>query len=373
MAAVDPEWYSTMTDSTLGGVIKLARVAEHEKRNFGLDLVRAVAITLVYLAHGVTALKSLAMGVDLFFVLSGFLIGRIYFRSQAKGEFSLWRFWQSRWLRTLPPYYAALGLYAVSAAWFGGDSVHWYYIFFAQNYMGLDGFGPSWSLCVEEHFYLALPLLAGLVDRVGGRRSFLWLLPVVAVLPQAFRSYSAWRNGGLAPVWWETHYHFEGLVMGVLLAYLFVERQDVWIRIRPLAFGLSLLPVLAVVSMSVSPSGIFTLHGALLIYALGFAGWVRALYDLRWEPLGRVGRYGKELIHGLALASYSIYLVHVLFLDGIREWVLAWPRGPVKSMFIMSVTMLMAVVFYFLVERPTISMRDRYLQRGKRILKVTAV
>lgn len=342
-------------------------------RNFGLDLVRAVAITLVYLAHGVTALESFAVGVDLFFVLSGFLIGRIYFRSQAKGEFSLRRFWQSRWWRTLPPYYAALGLYAVNAVWFRGDQVHWYYIFFAQNYVGLDGFGPSWSLCVEEHFYLALPLLAGFVDRAGGRRSFLWVLPVAAVLPQAFRSYSSWRNGGLAPVWWETHFHFEGLVMGVLLAYLFVERLDLWIRIRTLAYVLSLLPVVALVEMKIAPGGIFTLHGALLVYALGFAGWVRALYDLRWEPVSRVGRYGKGLIHGLALASYSIYLVHVLFFDGIRGRMLAWPRGPVKSMFIMAVTMLMAGAFYFLVERPTISMRDRYLQRRKRVLKVNVV
>src|ERR1700712_2974111 len=95
----------------------------YANRNFGLDLARALAITMVFLSHGVSALETLGVGVDLFFLLSGFLIGRIYLRSQADahdkpGTFTLWGFWSARWFRTLPPYLAALAFYVIAQAHF---------------------------------------------------------------------------------------------------------------------------------------------------------------------------------------------------------------------------------------------------------------
>jgi peptidoglycan/LPS O-acetylase OafA/YrhL len=101
-----------------------------------------------------------------------------------------------------------------------------------------------------------------------------------------------------------------------------------------------------------------------LVWALGFSGWLRVLYDLKWEPASRAGDMVKNSIHGLALCSYSVYLVHVLFFTDIRTLIDAWPRGPVKSGFILASTFLLSLVFYFLVERPTIRMRDKYLGRA---------
>ena len=89
-------------------------------RNFGLDLFRALAIILVVLSHGKFLLNGTALenfpffkmldGVDLFFVLSGFLIGGIILRTMSEGW--NWRgvahFWKRRWLRTLPNYYFIL-------------------------------------------------------------------------------------------------------------------------------------------------------------------------------------------------------------------------------------------------------------------------
>jgi peptidoglycan/LPS O-acetylase OafA/YrhL len=224
----------------------------HRRRNFGLDLARALAISMVFLLHGVTACEPLGVGVDLFFVLSGFLIGRIYLLAQSDattpgmdkpGSFTLWAFWSARWLRTLPPYFAALGLCALLQMHFHNNAVHWYYLLFLQNYAGVDGFGPSWSLCVEEHFYLALPLLGFIALRFIGRRHLLWLLPALALVPEILRSALP-----LPPDWfWRTHLHAEGLLLGVWLAYVFVDRgtgpDSLWSRLQWPAMLLALIPL----------------------------------------------------------------------------------------------------------------------------------
>ena len=338
----------------------------HAQRNFGLDLARAIAITMVFLSHGVTALDTLGVGVDLFFLLSGFLIGRIYFRSQtdaheAPGTFTLWSFWSARWLRTLPPYLAALALYSLAQPHFQNNAVHLYYLLFLQNYLGMDGFGPSWSLSVEEHFYLALPLIGYLALRFIGRRNMLWLLPLLALLPELFRTLFPLPSNW----YWRSHLHSEGLILGVWLAYLFVDRPALWQRLRTPALPLSLIPLglLAYQYLHpMQPPGFRT--SVFLLYALGYAAWLRLLYDLRWNPTTAPTRLVKATIHGIALASYSIYLVHTLLFTDVRILIADWPRGPVKSGTILASALVVSVVFYFAIERPTITLRDRLLKRG---------
>ena len=278
----------------------------HVKRNFGLDLARALAISMVFLSHGVTALDTLGVGVDLFFVLSGFLIGRIYLRSQAdahepRGTFTLWGFWSARWFRTLPPYLAALGLFALLQLRFHNNAVHPYYLLFLQNYVGVDGFGPSWSLCVEEHFYLALPLLGFLALKLG-RRRLLWVLPLLALVPEVLRNALPLPHDW----YWRTHLHAEGLVLGVWLAYVFVDRQALWSRLRGPALLLAVLPLgLLAYQFRVPVQPMVFQRSAFLGYAVGYAAWVRLLYEMRWSPAGRVASGVKSAVHFIALSSYS--------------------------------------------------------------------
>ena len=340
----------------------------HAQRNFGLDLARALAITMVFLSHGVTALDTLGVGVDLFFVLSGFLIGRIYLRSQAdavrsppapRGSFTLWGFWSARWFRTLPPYLAALALYALADLHFHNNPIRWYYLVFLQNYAGMTGFGPSWSLCVEEHFYLALPLLGLLALRLVGRRHLFWLLPLLALVPELLRNAVT-----LAPGWyWRTHLHAEGLILGVWLACLFVDRKALWQAMRAPALALSILPVALLAYQfrhPVQPPAFQ--HSSFLLYALGYTGWVRLLYDLRWDPRSLAARLLQRAIQAIALASYSIYLVHTLLFTDIRVELAGWSRGPLKSLTIMTLTLACGFLFYYAIERPTILLRDRVLR-----------
>ena len=340
----------------------------HTHRNFGLDLARALAITMVFLSHGVSALDTLGVGVDLFFLLSGFLIGRIYLRSQADahdkpGTFTLWSFWTARWFRTLPPYLAALALFALAQPHFHNNPIHPYYLLFLQNYIGMTGFGPSWSLCVEEHFYLALPLLGFLALRFAGRRNLLWLLPLLALVPQLLRTFAV-LGPGLPPNWyWRTHFHCEGLILGVWLAYLFVDRTHIWRRIRTPAIPLAAIPVAMLIYQNLRPEQPLAFRATVfLLYAIGYAAWLRLLYDLRWAPAALPGRMLKATIHGLAIASYSIYLVHTLVFTDVRVLLDGWPRGVLKSTAILAWALVASLVFYFAVERPTIRLRDRLLR-----------
>src|SRR5690606_11781725 len=106
------------------------------------------------------------MGVEIFFVLSGFLIGRILFRIFTKTEFKpkdLNYFLIRRWFRTLPNYYLALLINIAIAAYFGREHPEslWKYFFFLQNTIdGMDlFFTESWSLPIEEFAYIICPFL----------------------------------------------------------------------------------------------------------------------------------------------------------------------------------------------------------------------
>ena len=340
------------------------------KRNFGLDLLRASAIAAVFLGHeitftGIPILGELGTGVDLFFVLSGFLIGRIYFRSSTHPDFTPLRFWRSRWLRTIPPYLAALALYLLADRILlqpPNPELPWYYGLFLQNYLGMTGFGPSWSLCVEEHFYLSLPILAFLADRFLGRKSFYYLLPIMFFIPTLLRVIFIQVLRLSPPDWYYmTHFHCDGLIAGLWLAYLFVERPDVFAALRKPALWISpIIPISLAVMPLCSPkyAFIFGIYWYAII-AVGFSGWLLWAYDLHWRPSNAPARLIFQAIQGLALCSYSVYLTHTTIDVLIRSWVVHWHRGVVKTGLVMLVTLAVGVLFYFVFERPAISIRDR--------------
>ena len=141
---------------------------------YGLDAFRAIAILIVVRGHGglvsgdlFSGFPSIPLidGVELFFVLSGFLIGSILIKtleSEKKLNLSsLVNFWKRRWFRTLPNYYLILfiNFLLVKYEYINGDIQRFTYkfLFFLQNFSEgfVDFFWESWSLSIEEWFYIA--------------------------------------------------------------------------------------------------------------------------------------------------------------------------------------------------------------------------
>ena len=200
-------------------------------RNFGLDIVRAIAIWLVLLQHGgvnipgLTPLKIGGIGVEFFFVLSGFLIGGILFREIDKQNSipkTLASFWVRRWFRILPLYYAVLLFKFIVI----DSAIGWnilYYVFFLQNnFYGIDYFGVSWSLVIEEWFYLFAPIFIMLSNKIlkTEKKVFFSLITFLIFVNLIRILYVYQKNVPYEGVNGNFPFRFDSLFLGVILAFL---------------------------------------------------------------------------------------------------------------------------------------------------------
>ncbi|MRW86050.1 acyltransferase family protein [Pseudoduganella sp. FT26W] len=285
-------------------------------RIHGLDTLRAAAIVLVLMYHyGVVAGGSDFgaagrigwAGVDLFFVLSGYLIGNQILSQRMP----LSTFFGRRLLRTLPNYYVVLAVYFLFPAALGGSATAplWRFLTFTQNF-GLEygqTFTHAWSLCIEEQFYLVLPLAVLLLRRPRWG----WLAMALAVACAVTFRALAWSKG-LQPFSQEVYYasfaRFDELLPGVAIAMLKNFHRPLYDRILRhgnllLAAGLVLCGVL--LARFYDESFVMTAFGFTLL-ALSFALLLLAALS----PASLLARVRVPGAESLALWSYAVYLAH---------------------------------------------------------------
>ena len=344
------------------------------RRVANLDLLRALAITLVIpvnlvgegvLDVGPTAravFESGWVGVDLFFVLSGWLVGGLYWRELGRfGSVQTGRFWARRWLRTIPPYVVALVVvYGLRAAFTANaDPFDWRYLAFVQNYTGTPYWPVSWSLCVEEHFYLALPIALGLALRVRGGVPLLLggaalasLLARVLTVPDAA---APWGAQYVA-----THMRLEGLALGVAAAFVYHRRPDLWPGLRRLGTWLALPGLAFVASVPWLPVDVLN-RFAYAGVDLAFAAVLVAVVDRRTLPFA-----ASRAVGALALTSYSVYMTHMVVADVYRRVAVdALPGVPlaVHAAGAIGAIGVVGGAFYATVERPSLWLRRRVAPR----------
>lgn len=289
-----------------------------------LDTLRGVAVLGVVLLHGfywqystlsvgALARKILVLtqpgwvGVNLFFVLSGFLITGILLDSRDKPNFYR-RFYTRRALRILPAYYALLALllllHSASAPFVGLSFI---YLANMTNFFGVaSDYGPLWSLAVEEHFYIVWPTLV----RTIARRSLAFFSMAIVIIVPALRAVSFNRGGTTG---WYTWFVVDGLAAGSVLA-VYLRGGRPRNEVRRLCGTLLVSAVL--VGVVGYPFGITTRErvlGAALQYTTVnvFFGGILLLFLLLGSG-PRKGFVQGPTLRFFGYISYGLYLNHLL-------------------------------------------------------------
>jgi peptidoglycan/LPS O-acetylase OafA/YrhL len=242
------------------------------------------------------------MGVDLFFVLSGYLIASQLLRPYLSGDRPhLMDFYRKRLYRVLPAYLAVLALYFLVPAWREARSLPplWQFLTFTQNLFvdtqSVRAFSQVWSLCIEEHFYLLLPLVVLLMMRKPSLRNTLAVLAGLVLLGICLRSLILFLElkplaksgqfiGGayIVHIYYPTYSRLDGLLTGVAIALVRAFRPAWW--------------------------SVLTQRGHMLFYCgLGLVGLSIYLFKDRWQSVTGASACG--VIIGFPLLSLGLGLL----------------------------------------------------------------
>jgi len=304
-------------------------------------------------------------GVDLFFVLSGFLISGLLFSDyQQWGRIHLKRFYIRRGFKIWPAFYTLIGTGLLIDALRAGHHFTTKGLLaeltFFQDYFH-SIWGITWSLAVEEHFYICLPLLLLLMIRRNPEKPFKALplvFGVIAVFCLACRFWVGWGQDGTIDFWkcvFPTHLRIDGLMFGVLICYLkrFRPRIFDWMATWPggwavIAAAVAILSTLPIESRHMHTWGFTVLYlgfGFLVAKAVAFDG-------------PRPMRWASSLLARIGIYSYSIYLWHMFFVWRVLpHFHIASPMVLYWSTVVGAI--LFGIVAAKIIEMPALGLRDR--------------
>jgi peptidoglycan/LPS O-acetylase OafA/YrhL len=353
----------------------------NRERQPGLDLLRALAIIVVVIYHAGIFGFALPnhwhrfgwVGVDLFFVLSGYLIGGQLLAPLERGQnINFPRFFMRRALRILPAYFVILAIYfsLPSVREFPEISPLWKFLISVQN-IGLHGgtaFSHAWSLAIEDQFYLALPLVLLVVGR--WKRAGI-IVPCVVVLGGiALRGFLAWRNPGDSGVsdrgfqlwiYYPTWTRLDPLVFGVVLAAIEKFRSNWWERLMDAARWLWLPGLAAIVYglyLGENDLTIATCIWQFPLIALGMAAFLVCGVSPRL-PFRRIEVPGAAFFASIA---YSVYLSHKLIIHAAIRFCSNHNIALTSVSAILLVELLIyaaGLILFLSIERPFLQLRHR--------------
>ncbi len=357
--------------------------SEHEaylqRKHFaGLNGLRAVAIIAVVWHHTAHP-EFLPMflrgftGVDLFFVLSGFLISTLLIREKAKnGRISLTDFWMRRILRLVPAYYllllAMLGVYVLfkpedpdTQTLVGGFPI---YALYLSNWFhpGANNLGITWSLATEEQFYLVWPLFEAFAAPVFA--TVFWAVALIVnqlinfgVLDPALQSAFGLAPGDHPEILEST---FTPILLGVGLAHILnrkntfdIAQRVAGFRFAPLVFAALLLAILNIPASDISGPVRFLMHIVMTFWiaSIVLQPSAKVAKFLDWRPVDFVGA-----------VSYGMYLYH-LWCVHIAKVILTkfgLPLMPFEFPLALAGTIFVSAISFYMIEKRFLSLRKKF-------------
>lgn len=365
----------------------------NKKRNIGLDIARTIAILLVLFSHTlwisdhypkvVSAAMQLSgtAGVEVFFIISGFLIGKIVWREIVLPDFSFKNikyFLLRRWLRTFPNYYLLLFVNVLVWYFIYGELPEkiYKYILYIQNVTdtSLPFYRVSWSLAVEQFSYIIGPfLLYGLIrlfPKQNRDRFYLYVTVLVIVIFTLTKVYFYYTYELANITEWNESirkvliYRLDAVYWGFLLRYFYNKHTDwihkhdrllLWIGLFIFIF-LNILRVPLGITVEETPG--FMIIGYLAIHSIGIAMMIP--YLVRMEIKSKL--LAKFFVT-ISLISYSLYLLHYTII--LHSLKVIFPSEALRGMELWAytflywgITILLSYFLYRYFEKPMTDLRD---------------
>lgn len=358
----------------------------------GLSTLRAFAILYVLIFHytilskkqpeWLTSVSSMGWtGVDLFFVLSGFLIAsQLFDEMKEAGFINVKRFFIKRIFRIIPAFLVVVGLYFLFPFFREKEALPplWKFLMFLQN-IGLNiqdygTFSHAWSLCVEEHFYLLLPFILITAQRFRIVSKVYWLLIIIFIAGFAVRfmsykylylphadaedSWMYWYRY----IYYPTYTRLDGLLAGVTIAAIYKFRPILWARLSSygnvwILIGIGILTIAfntwedaMQYSASIFCFPLVDIGFGFIV--LGAVSETSILY--KWES---------RILNYIASISYGLYLSH----KGIIHITHQLLPADINQNLLLAISIigciLAATILYFVVEKPFMQLRRKFVNQ----------
>ena len=351
----------------------------------GLDGVRGVAVLLVFISHfhwilspdpsltKVTpwhfinrTLEAGFMGVDIFFVLSGFLITSLIMKDRSTNQKNLFkRFYKRRALRLLPALYALLIADFFVSRWenFPGDiqwRTTWHALLFLNNWNIVNNFGEAqndlghlWSLGIEEQFYLIWPLTLWLLAKLKiSSKMMIPLILFASLVVMAHRT-SLWNDGtSWIILYIRTDTRLDSLLIGAMFAYVYRHYQ-VPSKILNSVATLSFIGLIYIkYFLDKSPfrfemgyTTIALLAGFIILSVAEGVFFIQKVFT--WRPLTMIGK-----------VSYGLYLWHMPIFLLFGRHVTSGPK-PLRILIGIVIASVVTSLSWFFIEKPFLNIKNR--------------
>ena len=371
---------------------KYFKINHPETKNHyhGLDTIRAFSVLIGMLWHFMQvplANKQLSFilstgpwgGANPLFVVSGFLLGnQILSRHEKNIKVSLIKFYFRRALKTWPSYLILITIIFFNPFFDYTEQLpsYWRFLTFTQNFnLSENILSHTWSLCIEEHFYLLLPVISLLFINRPKLKNVAFVVLAIILSGLLLRFY-LWKvfislddlnkfQIYFNKIYYQSYCRVDGLVFGVFLAYIQNYTKDIWKKLTEKGNDLALIGLLLCAIgflLQIQRTNLISILFVFPIIALGFSFFLLGAI----HPESFLNKTKIPGANKIATLSYCLYLVH----KPINVWIehLLFPyqlnTGTALIWAILlgySICFVFAYLLYVFVEKPFLSLRDKYI------------